>query len=110
MCPSQVTNYTILFLGIPSNIFHVREIALSKVFETNIADQEMKYFVFRMLIRIWNTISVLSIFLSLIMSSVVFLDLYFTLKNPFYPREKRNPYFILFTLILMGASTLIVYQ
>lgn len=37
--------------------------------------------------------------MDIILNSLVFIDLNLTLKNPFYPREKRKPLFFLLCII-----------
>mmetsp|Transcript_20690 Transcript_20690/g.31680 ORF Transcript_20690/g.31680 Transcript_20690/m.31680 type:complete len:125 (+) Transcript_20690:633-1007(+) len=63
-----------------------------------------------MLVRNWRTITILSIFIALGTMSIVFFDLYLTLKNPFYPREKRKPYYYTYMFILMVGSVIIVLE
>ena len=41
-----------------------------------------------------------SAFMNLFFNSIVFIDLYLTIKNPFYPREHRSKFYWLLTLII----------
>ena len=46
--------------------------------------------------------------MTLVINSIIFIDLYFTLKNPFYPREKRTKFYYLL-LIAMFTEQILVY-
>lgn len=51
-----------------------------------------------------------SLFTGMVLFTLVILDVYLTLRNPFYPRERRIPSYLLVLIISMGIflSNLIV--
>ena len=55
-----------------------------------------------------RTIRDLTVNLDLLLNSLVFIDLYLTMKNPFFQREKRKKWFFLIALISM--ITLLTYD
>lgn len=59
---------------------------------------------FRFFIISWKTIVIVSTYLYIVANSIVFVDLYLTLRNPFYPRKKRVIRYKIFLLLIMGIT------
>jgi len=57
----------------------------------------------------WQLLSILPIYLSLILNCVVIIDLYLTLKNPFYPNKKRLPKLWGLVILFMITPSYLVY-
>jgi hypothetical protein len=50
---------------------------------------EESYAIFKQYIINWKVMVIVLTYLHLCANSILFIDLYLTLKNPFYPRHKR---------------------
>ena len=50
---------------------------------------EWKYKIFKQFIISWKVMVITLTYLHLGANSIIFIDLYLTLRNPFYPRKKR---------------------
>ena len=64
----------------------------------------MRFRIFRFFIISWKTIVIVSTYLYIVANSIVFVDLYLTLRNPFYPRKKRVIRYKIFLLLIMGIT------
>ena len=63
-----------------------------------------------MLIDIWKPLVIVAQFLNMSLNTIVFIDLFLTMRNPFYPRKKRNPLYKIFAMFIMVlVATIIVY-
>ena len=70
-----------------------------------------KYLTLRVLIIAWKVIVISVSFLNIACNSILFFDMYLTLKNPFYPRKKRVLYYYIFlTVVLLASLTNIIYS
>jgi len=64
----------------------------------------LRFRIFRFFIISWKTIVIVSTYLYIVANSIVFVDLYLTLRNPFYPRKKRVIRYKIFLLLIMGIT------
>jgi hypothetical protein len=62
----------------------------------------IKYKIFETVYYSWKLLTTVSAYLTLAANSLVFIDLYLTIRNPFYPRKKRFQKY----LIILGSMTL----
>lgn len=62
----------------------------------------------KVLIKSHRTLRNLAVNLDLLLNSLVFIDLYLTMKNPFYQREKRKKWF--FLIAFLSMMTLLIYD
>ena len=62
---------------------------------------ETKYLIFKQFIISWKVMVITFTYLHLGANSVIFIDLYLTLKNPFYPRKKRVWKYRIFLLMIL---------
>ena len=53
----------------------------------------------------WKVVSYISIYLNLAANSLIFIDLYLTIRNPFYARQRRAKWYTLFFLAILAAIT-----
>ena len=73
-------------------------------------DYEDIFFSFKTLLIMWKTICISMTYMQLTANSIIFIDLYLTLKNPFYPRKKRMLAYnlILIVVMIISSSTLLL--
>ena len=62
---------------------------------------EIKYLIFKQFIISWKVMVITFTYLHLGANSVIFIDLYLTLRNPFYPRKKRVWKYRIFLLMIL---------
>ena len=58
----------------------------------------------------WKLIIIGSTYLCLTANSIAFLDLYLSLKNPFYPRSKRQPMYLSMLAVIMLITSILLYH
>lgn len=62
----------------------------------------IKYKIFETVYYSWKLLTTISAYMTLASNSLVFIDLYLTIRNPFYPRKKRFHRY----MIILGSMTL----
>ena len=65
------------------------------------SDEIFKYRMLEYLNKSYKLITIMATNGCFALNAVVFVDLYLTLNNPFYPRNKRVIYYYLFTFVVM---------
>jgi hypothetical protein len=69
------------------------------------------YLYFRFQLITWKDTTMISTYMHLAANSIIFMDLYLTLKNPFYPREKRVTKYNIFLMVVFFFSAInIIYS
>ena len=59
-------------------------------------------------IGFWKVLFYVGTLLQIGLNSMVYLDLWLTLRNPFYPRRKRNKYYNIAILTIIVYLTVIL--
>ena len=81
-----------------------------KSFELDFSSKE-SYLFFRYQLITWKVLTIITTYMHLAANSIIFIDLYLTLKNPFYPREKRVAKYNIFILVVFIFSAInIIYS
>ena len=72
----------------------------------DLSDYAIVYGCLKKLIVSWKVLFATLLQLNIVTNGLIYIDLYLTLKNPFYPRSKRaiKYYFILLFVFLMSSS------
>ena len=69
---------------------------------------ELRYTIFKQFIISWKVMVITFTYLHLGANGVIFIDLYLTLRNPFYPRKKRVWKYRIFLLMVLAFSLIIM--
>jgi uncharacterized membrane protein len=64
-------------------------------------NEEVHYDFYVAMIVLQRLSITVSVYLGMIMNSMIFIDLYLTLRNPFYPRKRRNFYYLAIGFLLI---------
>ena len=74
-------------------------------FENDFSSKD-SYYYYRYQLITWKVATIISTYMHLAANSIIFIDLYLTLKNPFYPREKRVSKYNIFLLVVFIFSAI----
>ena len=78
----------------------------SYTFFENLFSSKESYLYYRYQLITWKVATIISTYMHLAANSIIFIDLYLTLKNPFYPREKRVSRYNIFLLVVFIFSAI----
>ena len=74
-------------------------------------DYEDKFNWFRRLLISWKVTTILSTYLGIVVNSIIFIDLFLTLNNPFFPRKKRMiKYRLIVMTVVLAISVTLTYS
>ena len=76
----------------------------------DLSDYSLIYGTLKKFIISWKIIFAVLLQLTIITNGLIYIDLYLTLINPFYPRHKRAPkYYLVLLIVLVMASSISYY-
>lgn len=76
-----------------------------RFWDVNTISQKMLYDTAVDYLIYWKVSFIVGTHLQLALNSIIFFDLWLTLRNPFYPRRKRNKYYNTFFLLVLTYSS-----
>ena len=101
ICPLDMPWFASKWITLPQDMIKLGPLkGLGLWIDTPEVDVDQKYRIFILLFAVWRSLIVTSTFLYMTGNSIIFIDLYLTLRHPFYPRGKRNKFYILALLLV----------
>lgn len=90
--------------------FKLHKILAVSLYGGDLSDFRITYECLKKLILCWKVLFATLLQLNIVTNGLIYIDLYLTLKNPFYPRSRRaKKYYIIMLSVFLVSSSISYY-